>query len=70
MSEKTALQWAVLYRRKNEDAWEADCLKWRGRILVGDQAHWCREWDALPIDETTPEWPCACARNGETVGDR
>jgi hypothetical protein len=42
-------------------AWIDDCEKWRGRLLTGDYAHWCDDWDGLPIDETTPEWPCACA---------
>lgn len=41
--------------------WIADCLRWRGKVLTGKFAHWCFDWDGLPIDETTPEWPCACA---------
>lgn len=41
-------------------AWWADCLAWRGRLLVGRQWHWCADWDDLPMDETCPEWPCAC----------
>lgn len=35
--------------------WQEDCLKWRGRILYGEKAHWCADWDGLPVDETTPE---------------
>ena len=36
-------------------------MKWRGRILTGEFAHWCFEWDELPIDETCEnEWPCGC----------
>lgn len=42
--------------------WEADCLEYRDRILTGVEAHWCAEWDDLPIDETCPEWPCGCVR--------
>jgi hypothetical protein len=42
--------------------WEEDCLRWRGRILTGAHKHWCWDWDGLPIDETTPEWPCECCR--------
>lgn len=40
-----------------EDAgeWIADCLKWRGELLNGYHAHWCAEWDGLPVDETTVE---------------
>lgn len=41
--------------------WEQDCLRWRGVVLNGAAAHWCRDWDGLPIDETCPEWPCICA---------
>ena len=37
-----------------------DCMRWRGRVLNGDYAHWCPDWDGLPIDETCNEWPCNC----------
>lgn len=40
--------------------WVADCLQWRGEVLTGRYAHWCFEWDGLPIDETCEEWPCGC----------
>ena len=43
------------------EQWHADCLKWRGKVLTGKFRHWCEDWDGLPIDETTPEWPCVCA---------
>lgn len=42
------------------ERWEADCQKWRGRVLTGAYAHWCFEWDELPVDETCREWPCGC----------
>ena len=42
--------------------WEADCLRWRGKVLTGRCGHWCPDWDDLPIDETSLEWPCACAK--------
>ena len=42
------------------EAWSQDCLHWRGRVLLGKNWHWCPDWDYLPIDETCPEWPCAC----------
>jgi len=42
--------------------WEDDCRHWRGRVLVGDYAHYCQGWDWLPVDETTREWPCECFR--------
>lgn len=41
--------------------WIEDCMKWRGKVLKGEKAHWCYEWDGLPIDETTPEFEsCLC----------
>ena len=40
--------------------WIEDCMRWRGRVLTGKHAHWCHDWDCLPIDETTDEFPCAC----------
>lgn len=42
------------------DGWKRDCLKWRGKVLTGKYKHWCNDWNGLPVDETTPEWPCAC----------
>lgn len=30
-------------------------MLWRGRILTGALAHWCFDWDFLPVDETTIE---------------
>jgi hypothetical protein len=42
-------------------AWIKDCLTWRGKVLTGRFRHWCDDWDGLPIDETSLEWPCACA---------
>lgn len=41
--------------------WEHDCMITRGKVLTGHFAHWCSDWDELPIDEKCPEWPCACA---------
>lgn len=40
--------------------WYQDCMHWRGRVLTGKYAHWCNDWDGLPIDETCEEWPCVC----------
>jgi hypothetical protein len=44
--------------------WIEDCQEYRGRLLTGKHSHWCNDWDGLPIDETCPEWPCACAVDG------
>lgn len=35
--------------------WAEDCMVWRGRILTGKKAHWCFDWDELPVDETCEE---------------
>ena len=40
--------------------WVDDSMRWRGRVLEGKHAHWCPDYDYLPIDETCPEWPCPC----------
>jgi hypothetical protein len=40
--------------------WDQDCETWRGLILTGRYAHWCPNWNQLPMDETCPEWPCQC----------
>ena len=37
---------------KQASEWEEDCLRWRGRVLTGNKAHWCQDWDFLPVDET------------------
>jgi hypothetical protein len=47
-----------------QQLWITDCLKWRGKVLTGENCHWCYDWDGLPVDETTPEWDCcACYTN-------
>lgn len=40
--------------------WELDCMYWMGQVLTGDYAHWCPDWDDLPIDETCLEFSCCC----------
>lgn len=47
-------------RSQNPTEWEEDCLEYRGVLLTGRYAHYCLDWDGLPIDETCVEWPC-CA---------
>jgi len=32
--------------------WIEDCMHWHGKVLTGNNAHWCPEWDDLPIDDT------------------
>jgi len=43
--------------------WIEDSMRWRGKVLTGKHAHWCPDWDFLPIDETCPEWPCPCSES-------
>jgi hypothetical protein len=38
--------------------WEADCIRWRGKILRGPDAHWCNDWDGLPVTAFTAEYDC------------
>lgn len=46
---------------RNVIDWNEDCLRWRGSVLTGKYAHWCMDWDGLPVDETTSEWDsCTC----------
>lgn len=35
--------------------WIVDCIRWRKQRLNGWYAHWCDDWDGLPVDCTTPE---------------
>jgi hypothetical protein len=48
--------------------WIEDCLKWRGHVLTGKKAHWCFDWDDLPMDETCLEYKertCHCFEEDE-----
>ena len=47
----------------SDKKWVQDCLYWRGKVLKGDHRHWCPDWDFLPIDSTSIEYPCACYQN-------
>lgn len=41
--------------------WIEDCLRWRGKKLNGNLAHYCWDWDGLPMDETCYEFTtCYC----------
>lgn len=42
------------------NALREDMLKWRGRKWLGPDAHWCNDWDGLPVDALTPEYDCCC----------
>lgn len=38
--------------------WIRDCIRHYGKVLTGRKAHWCPEWDYLPIDENSFEYDC------------
>lgn len=38
--------------------WYQDSMRWMGEVLTGAAAHWCTDWDDLPIDETCMEYKC------------
>lgn len=51
--------------------WIADSMKYYGKILKGKFAHWCLEWDDLPIDETCPEFKvCLCYEESEVAAHK
>ena len=46
---------------KPSQHWIEDSTHWYGRVLSGTYAHWCPEWDDLPIDESCMEIiSCGC----------
>jgi hypothetical protein len=44
----------------NSTQWTEDCFRWRGQLLTGVLAHWCWDWDGLPVDETCIEATLCC----------
>lgn len=43
------------------EEWIVDCKHHHGKVLTGKYAHWCPEFDYLPIDETCFEFEyCLC----------
>lgn len=45
----------------NTIEWNEECMRWRGAVLTGKYAHYCWDYDGLPVDETSSEWPtCTC----------
>ena len=46
--------------------WDYDSYKFHGRILTGQYAHYCYDWDGLPLDETCREFEtCSCFSSQE-----
>ena len=42
---------------------EKECIRWYGRKLTGNYAHYCPDWDYLPIDDTVWSFNLALARS-------
>ena len=40
--------------------WVMDCMQFHGKVLSGEKAHWCFDWDDLPIDETLKSYISVC----------
>lgn len=54
------MRWSDLFGSASL-SWVQDAYSWRGHAMLGKYAHWCQEWDDLPVDETTEEWAsCTC----------
>lgn len=51
--------------------WNEECLRFWGRVLIGEKKHWCADWDFLPIDETTTdEFACCTCYSDEVVSGK
>lgn len=43
---------------KPSQQWITECRNYYGEVLTGWYAHWCNEWDGLPIDWKSSEFTC------------
>lgn len=51
-------------------SWETICLRYRGRVLKGKLAHYCGDWDFLPIEEGDEEMKsCTCYFEPQAFGN-
>jgi len=51
---------------KSQTEFEKKCYRWHGRKLEGNYAHYCPDWDFLPIDNTCVEFQsCTCTKRPE-----
>lgn len=46
------------HKKEPSEDWKEDCLRYHGKVLTGSNAHWCPDWDYLPIDDTCKEIEC------------
>ena len=50
------------------EEWIVDCKHHHGKVLTGKYAHWCPEFDYLPIDETVTEFEYCLCEFEEEIG--
>lgn len=51
--------------------WQAQCRLEHRRVLTGEYAHYCPDWDYMTVDETTTEWEsCACYPEDRNMADK
>lgn len=56
---------------KSETEWEKETKRYYGRVIGGPDAHWCHEYDGLPINAFSVEYQnCLCGKSliGKIVG--
>ena len=50
--------------------WIDDCMEFHGKVLYGEKAHWCPDWDHLPIDSSCEEIKyCTCFITTESTSE-
>lgn len=49
-------------------SWEIVCMRYRGRVLRGKLAHYCDDWDGLPIEVGDEEMSCCTCPVDPTLG--
>lgn len=50
--------------------WNVVCMRYRGRVLRGRLAHYCDDWDGLPIEEGDEEMQsCTCIFDPQSFGN-
>jgi hypothetical protein len=58
----------ILEMKSLKEEWKEDCIHHHDRVLTGKYAHWCPEFDYLPIDETIDEFEyCLCEFDENTL---
>lgn len=42
----------------DEPTWETECIRYYGKVLRGPDAHWCADFDGLPVTAFTRSYIC------------